>query len=190
MKRVIAVGLVALAGVTAACGGTVVFEEDAADGAAGTGTGGGPAGDAAPIALYVSDREGCALDAPLEEAVATLTTNDGGGDELYVVDLVYVDECTGAGGQHILGRAVDGSRDMWLGAHACYFFAPDLVGQRGAGLARVTQTAGLDTTSADACVTFPSETSGVTSDVRVTAIAVFETVDDARTFADAHGLFR
>jgi hypothetical protein len=191
MKRVVAVALVAVASVAAACGGTVVFEEDGtADGATGSGAGGGPDDAVAPAALYVSDREGCAVEAPIEEAVASLTIDDGGGEALHVVELAYVDECTGAGGQHILARAVDGSRGMWLGAHACYFFDPDLVGERGAGLARASQTAGLASTSADACVTFPGETSGVTSDVRVTAIAVFPTVGDAQAYADAHGLFR
>jgi len=179
-----------------ACGGTVVFEEAAGDGgpgAGGSGAGGspsitaGPAPDApAPLALYVSDREGCGLEAPIAEAEATMRL-DGGGAELHVVDLAFIDECTGAGGHHILARTVDGSDEMWLGAHACSFFAPELVG--GAirpGVARTRQTAALFETPEGACVSFPGEDGTLTSDLVVEAIAVFATRDDAIAFAAAH----
>lgn len=188
--------------LTAACGGTVVFDDDAGGGSPGaggsgagaTGAGGSPsitAGPApevpAPLALYVADREGCGLEAPVAEAEATMSLDDSGLVALHVVDLAFVDECTGAGGQYILGRTPDGTRAMWLGAHACYFFEPELVGASiRPGVARTRLANAPVETPRGACVSFPGEDGTLTSDLRVEAIAVFATRDDALAFVAAH----
>lgn len=176
--------------MTAACGGSVVFDDTSAGGGGtsnASSSASPPTAAPEPLALYVADREGCPLEAPPSEAGATMTVNDSGLEELLLVELAFIDECTGAGGQHILARTPDGTRAMWLGAHACYFFAPEL--QDGAlhpGVARTRQTAALFETTEGACISFPGEEGSLTSDLVVEAIAVFARMDDASAFAAEH----
>jgi hypothetical protein len=173
----------------AACGGTVVFEDETETESETVAAGGTLGSLSGPSALWIADREGCGLEAPVSEAEAVLATDDDGGDVLLVVDLAFIDECTGAGGQHILARTPDGSSEMWLGAHACRFFDPSRIdGEVHAGLVRGEQTAGLQQTSADACVTFPGEVAPLASSVTVTAIALFGSQAEAKSFVDTHGL--
>ena len=212
-----AVALLALPALLAACGTVVVDEDEGGGGGPGTGgasaSGGstgstgasGPGGGAstaitsaasgpvdppAPTALFVSDREGCALEAPVDEAEASLAPAAGSGVEehLLVVELVFADECTGAGGQHVLARAVDGGALMWLGAHACYFFEPSLVdGQVHAGVARVFEDEPTETLDDAVCLAFPGDDRPLESDLGVIAIAVFPSLEAAASFVEAVG---
>jgi hypothetical protein len=195
------------------CGGIVVFDEEAGSSAGGgsaasaaesssaaassveasaaattasstaAGTGGGPvAPPPPPSALYVRDGE-CGLELPVRDATTELTRVPDSGDVVLVAELAFTDECTGAGGQHLLARAIDGSGMMWIGSHACYFFAWDLVGtgvRAGVVRARPGQPQQI---SDQVCIEFPGEPGPPSTAVDAMAIAVFDTLDEAAAFA-------
>ena len=134
-----------------------------------------------PIALYTSSR-GCPALQPLTNTASEMASKQF-GEAIAVVELFYRDECTGAGGQHILAREITGFRRFWIGAHACRALATPLPEGPRFGVVRYNQTAALFHLSPDVCIGFPDEPPGATSDVTTRAIAVFATLSDARTFA-------
>jgi hypothetical protein len=137
-----------------------------------------------PVAVYVAE-PGCGEERAIETAEEALSTEESG--TIAVVELSFAEECTGAGGQYILARDVDGSREFWIGGHACYFLSSG-PGQPPAwapafGVLRYEQTAGLFQISPDVCVGFPGQPPGATTDAQTRAIAVFATLEEARAFA-------
>lgn len=147
------------------------------------GTGGGPVDPPPPpTALYVRDGD-CGFEAPVRDAMVQLTRVPDSGDVVVVAELAFADECTGAGGQHLLARAIDGSGMMWIGSHACYFFDWELVGSgvyAGVVRARPSQPQQI---SEQVCIEFPGVPGPPSTDVDAMAIAVFDSLDDAAAFA-------
>jgi hypothetical protein len=146
--------------------------------------GGGPVGPPPPqpTALYVRDLE-CGREAPVDEAVLELTRVPDSADTIVVAELAFVDECTGAGGQHLLARAVDGAAMMWIGSHACHFFDGDLAGSAiHAGVVRARPDA-FEQIPPSVCIEFPGVPGPPSTDVDAMAIAVFASMDDAEAFA-------
>lgn len=133
-----------------------------------------------PIALYV-DTDSCPESRPVETAYAELSPPEQ-GDYTALVELYYRDECTGAGGQHIIARAVEDFGDHWLGAHACYFFPVPSPPEPQYGVILYNVTAAIFQLSPDLCIGFPGEPPGVTSSFITRAIGVFATREDAEAF--------
>ena len=100
-----------------------------------------------------------------------------------VVDLAFAQECTGAGGQYLLAREIDGFRAFWVGAHACQF-AEGGTNAFGIvyGVVRYRLTAGLQEIPPEVCVGFPDEPPGLQTDATTLAIAVFEQLSEAQAF--------
>jgi hypothetical protein len=149
------------------------------------GTGGGPVDPPPPpTALYV--REGdCGFEAPVRDAMIELTRVPDSDDVVLVAELAFTDECTGAGGQHLLARAIDGSGMTWIGSHACYFFEWDLVGSGvHAGVVRV-RPGQPQQISDQVCIEFPGVPGPPATDDDAMAVAVFASLEDAETFAAA-----
>lgn len=107
------------------------------------------------------------------------------GQALALVEVYLVDECSGAGGQHVLMRELDGGRAYFLGDHACYFFGPELTGTWHYGVVRYTPTKALFSTPVGWCVNFGDGAEPILSDAVVEAVALFDTQDDAAAFLDA-----
>jgi hypothetical protein len=152
------------------------------------GSGGAGGGDPDPLPvptmLFVETPDACGLEVPVGDAENVLRPIEA-GDDVAVVELLFADECTGAGGNHILLRTLDGSREFWLGSHACYFFDFALVdGVFRFGVVRYAQTASLFHTSPGTCIGWPGEPEGLTSDSRTRAVGVFASLEDAQAFAD------
>ncbi|MDC3957636.1 hypothetical protein KEG38_27505 [Polyangium jinanense] len=154
-----------------ACGGVVVD----------------PAPEVQPkaIQLFVPDGEGCATRPPLDTAAAVLAPGDT-GDEIAVTDIYFTEECTGAGGQYVLAREIDGFRYFWLGGHACYF-VEGLASETGLvfGVVRYRMTAGISEIPAHVCVAWPGEPDGLQTYAKTSAIALFEQLEEAKAFAGA-----
>lgn len=146
-----------------------------------TGTTTGTATAKLPIALYVDPPSTCPESRPVETAYAELSPPEQ-GDYLALVEIYYRDECTGAGGQHIIAHADEDASDHWLGAHACYFFPVPPPPEPQYGVLLYNQTAALFHISPDVCIGFPGEPPGVTSSSIARALAVFETREDAAAF--------
>ncbi|APR80705.1 Hypothetical protein A7982_06052 [Minicystis rosea] len=147
-----------------------------------------PGADGVPAApapvvvdLFAPDGAGCVSDLPNDTATDLMAP--GEGESIAVVDLIYTEECTGAGGQYVLGREIDGYRYFWVGGHACYFFAHALPVSLVYGVVRYRFTAAISEIPAGMCVAWPGEPDGVQTDVSTSAIAVFERLDEAKTFA-------
>ena len=118
------------------------------------------------------------------------------GDRLVLVQTQPQGECSGAGGEYLIGRDVNASLDFFVGTHACYFHPPALrdtesftcVGggvctrQRVFwGVARVSQTAGLLHTPEGWCITsLTGSTAGVTTDSIAQAWALYPSEASAR----------
>jgi hypothetical protein len=150
------------------------------------GAGGDPIGPLpVPTMLFVEADPACAIAAPVATAEDALRPSDP-GEAASVVELLFADECTGAGGQHVIMRTLDQSREFWLGEHACYFFDFSLVdGVFRYGVVRFSQTAALFHIDPYVCIGWPGEPPGLTSDSQVRAVGVFASLDDAQTFASA-----
>lgn len=114
-------------------------------------------------------------------------------DTSFVVQWTLVDECTGAGGQHIVAKDVDGSRQFFIGGHACYSLEPKAFPTFPSpplryGVLRGRSTAGLH--SAGPCVALPSDppvlspdptiVDSIESDTIAERLEVYETLADAR----------
>jgi hypothetical protein len=187
--------------VASACGARTPPDDDEASGGGGAtpatsgststgavGEGGAGGGDPAPLPvptmLFIENPNACGLEIPVGDAENVLRPVEA-GDGVAVVEVLFADECTGAGGNHILLRTLDGAREFWLGSHACYFFDFTLVdGVFRFGVVRYAQTAGLFHTDPNTCIGWPGEPVGLTTDSKTRAIGVFASLEDANAFAD------
>jgi hypothetical protein len=131
-----------------------------------------------PLAVYKSDEKTCA--APVHSAAEDELRVKESGEANVVVELAFLNECTGAGGQYILARAVDGSRFFWIGAHACTTWETPPTGKFG--VVRYSQTAALFHLPEGACLTMPGAPDLIVSDASTRAIAVFATQAEAERF--------
>ena len=200
MRGLVAHSLVLFA--LAACGRTtaqaVVADADAASDTAEDAADTAVATDAAPADTDLVDTDAAADTRPTAPAprfvvVATPDCPIMGGAEALVLsapeqELVLVqtkvsDECSGAGGEYIIGAEEGDGGDLWLGGHACYFLDPLLRTPSDRiwwGLARVVQTAGLRETPMGWCITSLSGAEPVRSDSSVLAWALYESEAEAR----------
>jgi hypothetical protein len=134
-----------------------------------------------PTALHGRDERGCPSSLPIADAARTMESKQF-GEAVAVVELFYQEECTGAGGQYILAREVDGFRSFWIGAHACWSLVMPLPEGPRFGVVRYNQTAALFRISEDVCIGFPDAPPGASTDVTTRAIAVFKSLADARAY--------
>jgi hypothetical protein len=155
--------------VFAACGGRV--EEEGEE-------------SAEAIALFTRGERACAEAADPRGAAAALRPQTSSGEGVAVVELALVSECTGAGGDYVLARALDEARrEFWLGAHACqtWSFSEPPLPNGSFGVVRFTETAALFSTPEGACVAFPGGRGGepLRSSAIVEAVAAFSSRDAA-----------
>jgi hypothetical protein len=105
------------------------------------------------------------------------------GERLVLMKTKPLDECSGAGGEYLIGTEVNAARDAFLGAHACYFLNSSLrqsLGQVFWGVTRLSQTAAVFMTPTGWCVTSIAGAEPVTSDSKVKAWAVYPAEAAAR----------
>lgn len=139
-------------------------------------------GSPEPTAVYAYQSGICPVDL---HGDLTVMEAPKGSDSFVVVQIVFGDECTGLGGQYVLGREVSGSRAYWLGGHGCQFFSPALLDDPPVyGVLRTTQTAALKQLDPALCLGFPGEPAGLSTDSSTRAVAIFGSLDEARRFAE------
>jgi hypothetical protein len=109
-------------------------------------------------------------------------------DRLVVVLVQAQEECSGAGGDYLVGR--EGStRHYFAGDHDCRFLPSGLRGDRSVrwGLVRGSQTAALFTVPTGWCITQLDGISQLSTDSRAPAWALYATEADARAAVTALG---
>lgn len=167
--------------VALGCGRTNLLDD--ADGGADGGADAGVVPDAgvvqraAPLFVATSGVQCPTAGVELDLKVTTSS------ERLALVQTKALDECSGAGGEYLIGREVGVSRDLFLGQHACYFLNAQLRTFDGTvywGVARLSQNAGLTQTPTSWCITTLAGTEPVISDSTVKAWAVYPTEADAR----------
>lgn len=164
--------------VLVGCGRTDLLED--ADGGVDAGVYAGVR--EAPFFVAVEDG-GCAS-AGVESQLKPL----GSGERLVLMKTKALDECSGAGGEYLVGTEVNASRDAFLGAHACSFLSAELrmnFGQVFWGVTRLSQTATLFRTPESWCITSIAGTEPVVSDSKVKAWAVYRSESAARAALQA-----
>lgn len=105
------------------------------------------------------------------------------GERLVLMKTKALDECSGAGGEYLIGTEVNAARDAFLGEHACYFLNSTLRQSQGQlfwGVTRLSQTAALFMTPTGWCVTSLAGVEPVTSNSKVRAWAVYKSEAAAR----------
>jgi predicted small lipoprotein YifL len=105
----------------------------------------------------------------------------GASDDLVVVRFRFQEECSGAGGQWLVGRYDTSTRDLFAGGHACYFLPEDLrdpVPERFA-LVRFSISASLIRAPEGWCIT-NEDGETPTTDARWKAWAIYPTEAGAR----------
>jgi hypothetical protein len=137
-----------------------------------------PAPAGPPSFVIVATEDGCASVAAPGSAI-----DSAASDRAFAVAWTVVDECTGAGGQHIVARDLDSDREFFLGAHACYAlsttdFATYPPPPVRFGVLRASQTAGLFI--AGPCVAFPDADAEVHTDLVTRSLSVYDSEADAR----------
>lgn len=103
-------------------------------------------------------------------------------DGLALVRFRAQGECSGAGGEWLIGREVGSSRDFFVGEHACYFF-PELLRDSAVerfGVVRFSQTAALFHAPTGWCITNANGMEPVTTDSKSLAWGVYATEAGAR----------
>lgn len=104
------------------------------------------------------------------------------GERLVLVKTQPQIECSGAGGDYLVGQEIDSSRDVFVGTHACWFLPRQLADGRAFffGVARVAQTAALFHAPKDWCITRLDGMSELSSDSTVRAWALYPDEKAAR----------
>ncbi len=103
-------------------------------------------------------------------------------DGLALVKMSAQGECSGAGGEWLIGRELGTSRDFFVGSHACYFHPAQLEAAPAEYFAvvRFMQTAALFKTPMGWCITDADGDEPVTTDSKNVAWGVFATEAGAR----------
>lgn len=101
---------------------------------------------------------------------------------LALVRFRVVEECSGAGGEWLVGRDESGVKDFFVGEHACFFLPPDLRDQSPErfGLVRYSTTAALHQTPEGVCVTDADGQGPVMTELRSIAWGVYRSEEGAR----------
>lgn len=146
-----------------------------ADGSAGAGDTAGPR--MAPLFVAAAT-----ADCPVASDEASLRVL-GTDESLLLVETKALDECSGAGGEYLIGAAEGGAVDLFLGGHTCYFLDAE---RRSSfdrtwwGVARVGPADALLETPLGWCITSLSGAEPVRSERRVLGWALYESQADAR----------
>lgn len=147
-----------------------------AEGSAGAGDAAGPR--RAPLFAAAAT-----ADCPVASDEASLRVL-GAGESLLLVETKALEECSGAGGEYLIGAAEGGAVDLFLGGHTCSFLD---VERRSSfdrtwwGVARVgPAVALLLETPLGWCITSFSGAEPVRSDRRVLGWALYESEAEAR----------
>jgi hypothetical protein len=103
-------------------------------------------------------------------------------DGLVVVRMKALTECSGAGGDWFVGRALDAQRDFFVGEHACYFHTPvlDMAPGNAFAVVRYSQTAGRFRTPEGWCINDEDGKEPVISDSKSIAWGQYRTEAGAR----------
>ena len=131
---------------------------------------------------FVVDRAACTTG--VQPSADAATAREDASDLIAVAEIMFVDECTGLGGNWIIARDILSDRRFFLGAHGCRLWSSPPAGSHA--VVRHRQTAGMFSTPSGACVAFDGEES-VRSDQATSGIVVFATLEDAKAFASARG---
>ena len=103
-------------------------------------------------------------------------------DGLALVRFRATGECSGAGGEYLVGREEGSTRDLFVGEHACYFQPPALRDSSAErlGVVRYSHTAALFHAPTGWCITNADGREPVTTDVKNLAWGVYATEAGAR----------
>jgi hypothetical protein len=103
-------------------------------------------------------------------------------DGLVVVKMTAQRECTGAGGDWLVGDALDADRGFFAGSHACWFLPQELEVAPASYFAvvRYSQTAGLFHGPMGGCITDADGREPVKTDSKNLAWGVYRTEQGAR----------
>jgi hypothetical protein len=151
-----------------------------ADGSAG-------AGDAAGPRMGPLFAAAATADCPVAAEEASLRVL-GTDESLVLVETKALDECSGAGGEYLIGAAEGGAVDLFLGGHTCYFLDAELRSnfeRTWWGVARVGPAAEVLETPVGWCITSLSGSEPVRSDSSVLAWALYESEAEARAAFEA-----
>ena len=126
--------------------------------------------------LFVFKGDNC----PVAGVEADLTPEKFDG--LALVEMNAQGECSGAGGEWLIGRQLGATRDYFAGSHACYFHPMGLspAPMRYFGVVRYMQTAALFHGPMGWCITDMTGKEPVTTDSKNIAWGVFATEAGAR----------
>ncbi|MDC3957638.1 hypothetical protein KEG38_27515 [Polyangium jinanense] len=93
-----------------------------------------------------------------------------------MTDISFTEVCTDAGGQY-------GFRHFWLG-HGCQL-GERLASATGLvfGVVRYRMTAGISEIPPEHCVAWPGDPDGLQTDARISAVALFEQLEEAKALA-------
>lgn len=103
-------------------------------------------------------------------------------DGLVVVRMKALVECSGAGGNWFVGRALDAKRDFFVGQHACFFHTPvlDMAPGDAFAVVRYSPTAALFRTPEGWCIRDEDGKEPVTTDSKSIAWGEYRTEAGAR----------
>lgn len=170
------------------CGGNVVDTGDASGAQADHSTvtsffypsqsSAGPAGEVCPAHVgydkVTGGFEGVMNPSPLSPAA---------GEALGVGSFALLEECSGLGGQHVVGRDFYNGKTYWFGGHGCH--SPTSPAAPFA-VFRFRQTAAMREAPQGWCIEFPDK-SKISTDVTVLGVATFKTKELAESYATALG---
>lgn len=103
-------------------------------------------------------------------------------DGLALVKMTAQGECSGAGGEWLIGRELGTTRDFFVGSHACYFQPRELMPQPAEYFAvvRYMQTAALFKAPMGWCITDANGKEPVTTDSKNIAWGIYASEAAAR----------
>lgn len=134
--------------------------------------------------LFVAVEDGGCASAGVESQLKVA----GSGERLVLMKTKAVDECSGAGGEYLVGTEVNAARDAFLGSHACYFLSNSMrrdLGQVYWGVTRLSQTAAQFRTQDGWCITTIAGAEPVVTDSKAKAWAVYGSETAARAALEA-----
>ena len=109
------------------------------------------------------------------------------GEALGVGSFFILEECSGLGGQHVVGKDLYSGRTYWFGGHGCTEIANSRAFTAKFAVFRYAQTAAIfQPENPQWCIEFPDK-SKVSTDAKLLGIATFETQALAERYATALG---
>lgn len=144
---------------------------------------------AAPEASYLLVRtsEGCPELADPETAAAVFASllEEEESDALGVAKVRVIEECSGAGGTHVMSSTSAEGYRFWLGSHACYIDEPSPDFREGIIVGIGSQTAAWFQGDEGWCMQYPGEEEVFATSISTDAMAWFGTDEEAGAFLEA-----